>query len=439
MRIVKPLALACAAAAVVAAPAGAATAFRIPIKLTPTFGFGGYEPGLSVDKFGNILVTAHKQNHGDVVSPDTQSASGARTQSWVWWSKDDGKTFAGPPGLTPAQEQTLEFGDEGDLATDDAGHTYFVDTNVADVTFTRWKSNGLGNLTLETTRPVLPAGEPVDDRPWVIAHGANTVLYLGNEGDTQTYPLGQQNAGDANGPGRYTVYRSYDTGNTFDSLGYTLNDSGWCRPAWDRVPNDQRFVVFCTAQTAGAARTNLYSFVSTDDGVSWTRHIAGTFNAKDPLNSTWPCATIASDGTVYALVDDHTTDAGGNITGTALTLFKSADGGVTWTHRILPSTKFTQYSWMDVAPDGTLGVAYYGRNAANQDWHLYAGTAPTTGDNPDYADLGEVASSAQTSPFGDFFETQFDRNSKLSVVWTVENSDLQVEGLNSDIYYAHQQ
>jgi hypothetical protein len=428
---------ACAAAVLAPASAGAQATFDAPVKMTPTQGFGGYEPGLSIDRFGNIFVTAHKQNHGLVLSPDTQSAPGARSMSWVWWSKDGGKTFGGPPGLTPLMEQTLEFGDEGDLATDDADHLYFVDTNVTDVTFTRWKASALGNLTLEATRPVLPAGEPVDDRPWVIAHGNGTVLYLGNEGDTSTYTLGQV-GGEANGPGRYTVYRSTNAGDMFDSIGYTLKDSGWCRPAWDRVRNDRRFVVFCTAQTAGTSRTNLYSFVSTDDGVTWTRHVAGTFNAKDPLNSTWPCATIAPDGTVYAMVDDHVTNTSGAITATAMTLFKSTDGGLTWTSRVIPAPKFTQYSWMDVAPDGSLGVAYYGRQKTTDAWHLLAGTAATPAEDPAMADLGSVASASNTAPFGDFFQVQFGPDSKLNVVWTALNSDLLLEGLNTDIFYARQ-
>src|SRR5690349_22149651 len=33
--------------------------------------------------------------------------------------------------------------------------------------------------------------------------------------------------------GRYTVYPSLDGGDTFNSLGCTLPDSGWCRPASD--------------------------------------------------------------------------------------------------------------------------------------------------------------------------------------------------------------
>src|SRR5438046_612448 len=82
---------------------------------------------------------------------------------------------------------------------------------------------GLGQMPLDLHRPFLPAAEPVDDRPWVAAHGNGHVFYFGNEGDKVTYPLGQ-GTGSGFGPGRYTVYRSYDGGQTFDTLGYTLKD-----------------------------------------------------------------------------------------------------------------------------------------------------------------------------------------------------------------------
>src|SRR5207237_10241275 len=115
-----------------------------------------------------------------------------------------------------------ELGAAGDVAVVVRNHLYFVATNVGDVTLTCWTIYGQGQYVLAQHRPLLPAGEPVDDRPWVTAHGNGHVFYFGNEGDKSTY-----------GNGRYTVYASYDGGTTFDSLGQTLPDSGWCRPAPD--------------------------------------------------------------------------------------------------------------------------------------------------------------------------------------------------------------
>src|SRR6266849_10943049 len=184
------------------------TPFGPPIKVTPELGYG-YEPTVVVDRFGNIFATAHKENWQLVLAPDINSPTYTRSMSWDWISSDAGQSWQDIQGLTPLSIEQHEFGDEGDMAVDDADHLYFVDTNVADDTFTRWKINGLASVTLETTRPLIPAAQFVDDRPWVTAHGNGHVFYFGNEGDKVTYPLGH-GSGSGFGPGRYTVYQSYD-------------------------------------------------------------------------------------------------------------------------------------------------------------------------------------------------------------------------------------
>jgi hypothetical protein len=165
------------------------TAFGPPVKVTPTGGFG-YEPSFVADHFGNLFATAHKENWQLVLAPDLNSPTYSRSMSWAWISTNSGQSWPDIQGLTPLSIEQHEFGDEGDMALDDANHLYFVDTNVADDTFTRWKVNGLGSITLETTRPLIPAAQFVDDRPWVTAHGNGHVFYFGNEGDKVTYPLG---------------------------------------------------------------------------------------------------------------------------------------------------------------------------------------------------------------------------------------------------------
>src|SRR5439155_3806974 len=142
-----------------------------------------YEPAVYADRFGNLYVTAHKDFPIDeVVAPDTRSPTLTRSMSWDWMSSDNGKTWQNIPGL-PLDLENHDFGDEGDFALDNADHLYFVDTNVVDVTFTRWTVSGRGKISLDTHRPILPSLEPVDDRPWVTAHGNGHVFYFGNEGN----------------------------------------------------------------------------------------------------------------------------------------------------------------------------------------------------------------------------------------------------------------
>ncbi len=421
-----------AAVAAVAAPGRAAPAkprFASPVLLTVDPGTGGYEPSVVVDKYGNVVVTAHKQNHSLVLSPDSRSATKVRSMSWIWYSTDS-KTFYDMPGKTPLQEQNFEFGDEGDLAWDATGHLYFVDTNVTDNSFTRWKATGKGQLTLEATRPVGPFGEPLDDRPWIAAHGDGVVMYLGNMGNKDWYPLGQNGEGDGNGPGRYTVYMSYDHGDTFDPLGYSLDDSGWCRPAADKRPGSKTFYVLCTNDQG-----KLYAYVTNDDGKTFSRYNMGTYNDDDQW-STYPSVAVAKDGTVYALYADLAKN------GNRLILYSSKTKGVTWTKRdVTPKAGQIRYSWLDIAPNGTLGIAYYYRSGT-ADWHVWAGTAkpgkaftvaPVAPKQP-------VAGSGFASPFGDYFMCAFGPDNKLHVVWTsiVALPGVAIEGLNTEIYYAKQ-
>jgi hypothetical protein len=435
--------------------------FGAPVLLTTDKYAGGYEPGILVDRYNNAVVTAHKQNHTLVASPDSRSATKLRNQSWIWYSADH-KNFSDMPGITPLQEQNHEFGDEGDVARDETGHIYFVDTNVTDNSFSRWVATGSGKLKLETTRPVGPFGEAVDDRPWIAAHGNGVVMYIGNQGDKVTYPAGDTGDGDAYGPGRYTVYMSTNHGDTFDPLGITLKDSGWCRPAADHRAGSKLLYVLCTndggandvnqnAGDKGFEKGLLYAYVSADNGVTWQRHTMGSYKAADPW-STYPSVTVAKDGTVYALYNDNdftgTCDAATAqtfgcddlIKSSHLWLYTSKTNGRTWTKKeVTPAKGLMRYTWVDVAPNGTVGIAYYYRPNTGSDWYLYAATAaPGKKFVAAKVSTKTVAAKDFSSPFGDFFQCAFGPDSKLNVVWTSLNDDLLFSGLNSDIYYARQ-
>lgn len=404
--------------------------FGKPVLLTIDKYAGGYEPGLTIDQFNNVYVTAHKQNHTLVLSPDARSTTKVRSQSWLWTSKD-GKTFSDLPGLTPAQEQNAEFGDEGDLTHDETGHVYFVDTNVVDDSFSRYKASGNGQIVLETTRPVGPFGEVVDDRPWIVAHGDGVVLYAGNEGDKSTYPAGTGGDGSAYGPGRYTVYLSYNHGDTFDPRGITLADSGWCRPAADHRAGSKDLYVLCTNDV-----DTLWAYSSHDDGRTWRRTRMGGYSAKNESISTYPSVAISKDGTLSALYNKTT-----RADGSHLMLYTSTDHGHAWTVKdVTPKEGLIRYTWLDVAPDGTLGIGYYYRTDASSDWYVYAGTArPGKPFAVTKVSTQTIASKRNGAAFGDFFQIAFGPDNKLSVVWTSMNTDLNAEGLNTDIYYAKQQ
>jgi hypothetical protein len=399
--------------------------FGAPVKVTPAGGHG-YEPAVYTDRFGNIYATAHKENWQLAIAPDLSSPTFTRSMSWAWASSDGGRTFADLPGLTPLSVEQHDFGDEGDMAVDDANHLYFVDTNVGDVTFTSWDIYGLGQYVLDQHRPLLPAGEPVDDRPWVTAHGDGHVFYFGNEGDKDTY-----------GPGRYTVYSSYDGGTTFDSLGITLADSGWCRPAADHRTGSKYVYAFCTNDEG-----KLYSYVSADDGASWQRYDAGTYNAADGSQS-WPTVEVARDGSVWALYVDGKTDAAGNTVPNTLNLYHSTNNGKTWTRRnVTPKTGRYEYAWLSVSPSGkSLGIGTYYRPDNNSSWYVY-GAVFGTGSKPSFVRLDPVSVQAPqcADAPGDLMSSEFNPDGTLDVVWT-RNTDPTTCGTVTvrDIYFARSQ
>jgi hypothetical protein len=437
-----------------AAPKPVATRFDPAVKVTPTNG-GGYEPTVVADRFGNVFATAHKENAELVVSPDERSATQTRSMSWAWWSTDGGKTWKNLP-LGAGDAYNKEFGDEGDMDLDEAGNLYFVDTNVGDITFSQWHAGGKGEVSFVRSTPLAGMGEPVDDRPWVVAHGDGHVFYFGNEGDSGTYPGGaaQARKGSGYGAGRYTMYASYDHGNTWDAIGYQLKGSGWCRPAADHAKGSKYVYAVCgndgganaAEQAAGVnipAKGTLYSYVSADDGKTFERYSIGSYNSADPW-ATWPTVTVAKDGSLWASYVDHagteTPKAG------SVHLYHSTDHGKTWKHQdITPKPGNYRYGWLTVAPNGNLGFATYYRKDATQPWRVYGATFKP-GTKPVLTSLdesGPVASKDSSSPPGDFMTCYFTPDSKLNVIWTrtvttAGNPAVATAYVFRDIYFARQ-
>ncbi len=410
----------------VAQPGSAASgpAFNAPVKVTPTAA-GGYEPGVVSDRFGNLYATAHKENAELVLSPDERSSTATRSMSWAWVSSDHGKSWQNLPGpaVGPVSPdvQNHNFGDEGDMSTDDAGNLYFVDTNVTDITFTAWKASGLGKVAFTRHNPSVGFGEPLDDRPWVTSHLDGHVFYFGNEGNKNTYPLGQSGEafGPGSGPGRYTVYSSYDGGQTWDHLGISLKDSGWCRPA--AAPNSPYVYAFC-----GNDSGKLYSFVSKDDGKMWSRYdVPGGYTAKGGGGfESYPTLQVLKDGSLVGSYLDPDCFKGGVPTCAHVYLYRSTDHGVHWTRTdVTPAAQRSwqmEYVWMSATADGKkLGFSVYARPTTKDAWKVY-GTTFAPGQKPvlTLLDTNAVTEAGVAEAPGDFLMSTFDPQGKMTVTWT---------------------
>jgi hypothetical protein len=296
-------------------------------------------------------------------------------------------------------------------------------------------------------------------------------MYAGNEGDKDSYNVGSGAAG-CTGPvfppapgqpaggGRYTVFLSHDAGASFDPVGCTLPDSGWCRPAADHQKGSPYLYMFCTNDAGADDNVNsagdpgftvgtLWSYVSADDGRTWKRYRVDSYNSDLPSGAntngdiTWPSVTVAKNGNVYALFANPTS-VNRVKTGTQLNLYRSTDHGVHWSKQdVTPANPgLIRYSWMSVAGDGkTIGVGYFSHAGLTGNWHVYAGRSPGFGSAVTYAlvDPVEVAPAGDFA-FGDFFEVAFDPAGRLDVVYTrcVELVPGQswTDCLNSDIYFA---
>jgi hypothetical protein len=293
-------------------------------------------------------------------------------------------------------------------------------------------------------------------------------MYAGNEGDKDSYNVGSA-ANGCTGPvtppapgapatgGRYTVFMSHDAGGSFDPVGCTLPDSGWCRPAADHMAGSPYLYMFCTNDsgaddninsegTPGYTVGTLWSYVSADNGASWKRYKVDSYNSNFSASSgdiTWPAVQVAKNGYVYALFANPIS-VNQVKTGTTLNLYRSTDHGVHWSKQnVTPANAgLIRYSWMSVAGDGhTIGVGYFTHATINGNWHVYAGTSSSFGTAVSYSlvDPVEVAPAGDFA-FGDFFEVGFDNMGRLDVVYT-RCTDLipgnnTTDCLNSDVYFA---
>lgn len=401
----------------------APVSFGKPIKLTEP-NFGGYEPSIKVDRYNNVFITAHKANHTILLG---KSPSGSnppvRGASFLWTTSNSGKTFSQLPGLTAADENSLWPAAEGDFAIDGADRLYFVDTYLGDNTLSRWSMGGNGEITADFHRPFQGTGS-VDDRPWIAAHGNGVVMYIGNAGTSLK---------SANSPitGRYTVYMSYDGGMTFNPAGVNLPDSGWCHGAADPRKGSKMLYVLCNND-----RDTLYAYTSRDDGRTFTRTVIGEYSASTGATDTYPSVVVAPDGTVHALF--NLVDEKDELEGTRLVHYSSRNGGKLWSRKdITPRTGYHHYTWLDVAKDGTVGVAYYFRKEAGVPWKLYAGTA-RPGKRLSTVPIAAVTGPSSRNPHGDFFQIAFGPDRKLNIAYTVTGSTTVGNQSSPDIYYVKQ-
>jgi hypothetical protein len=425
--------------------------FKSAVRMPTPAGFGGLEPTVLADKFGNVWVTAHKTYQGDAFSPSPGRPTPVQSASWLWTSSD-GKNFSSPPGQTALAEQNLDYGDEADLATDSAGNMYSSDLTVIGASFSAWRSTGRGKIALEHTSPESPVQLSLTtDRPFISAGGVpGRVVLTANAADAASAPVDAVN----NTSRGYPVYVSDDTGKTWTPSTLLPGNSSFCRPLADVRPGNRNIYVACSDVSTSAVYMNR----SLDGGRTWL-HSTMTATANESFNSyaNWVSMGQAPNGTLYALASHYPTSSGDPATNgiqpeigdTTLTLLTSADDGRTWTpQNVTPEKGIWQHPSIAVSRDGRIGLAGYYRARHGEALRMRAAIfRPGQHPHSVLVDRVRPATGPTTpSPGGDFTQSAFGPDGKYRVVWVVD--ELQAaepvpsialgKAYSGAIYYAEQ-
>lgn len=408
-------------------------AFSEPSLLT-TQG-GGFEPSIVASPDGMLVATA---------APTARPNSGDRLASFLWYSHDQGQTWhdfssdAGQHGRMP--------GFEGDIAVDAEGRTYFVDIYLADTALHRWSPGP----TWDWSRPAMGTTIPVDDRPWLAAHGDGVVYYLVNGGapvpGVENLLDGSVNAGSK------WLYVSRDAGETW-TLGHALGQDDWCQLAASPA-DDATSMVVCQVGSPSNGQTTVR--ISRDRGQTFPD--ANAFELEHGPVFMVPGAAFDRDGTPYvAWLDDYVVNVGfqdeewqGDQPGRVEYAVQGADGA--WTrHDVTPFPARFGAMHASAGSAGVLALVFYATDdltpGPDSKWYAYAMMSHNASSaNPAWsaARIMQEPAVIGDRPPVDFFQGAVGTDDVLNVV-VQKDRDLDVErdgavtnGPPADVYFVRQ-
>jgi hypothetical protein len=279
------------------------------------------EPSIQVDDKGVIYITA-------------TCCVGASAQ--VWFS-EDGKKFKELE--TPGRVREWGIGAEGDLAVDHEGRTYFVDTAIAGMMFTRWSDHG---KTWDFTAPTAGTVPGFDDRPWLTYSKDALYLYVNHVSHT-------------------AVYRSTDGGTTWDG-GNLLS--------WRGDPTGQPF--FPAHLAANEKKGTLWvSGLVTEDGKTVLGSAVGDYVGGVPVFKEAVVSVPQREGGFSPIFTGSTAvDAAGNgyttwstfdDAGCDVYYAASTNNGKSWNDPIKVNTGdgCATFPWITAGDDGKIALAWY--------------------------------------------------------------------------------
>ena len=279
------------------------------------------EPSIQVDSKGTIFVAG---------------VCCVAASSPVWYSKDGGKTFE--ELSTPGHAREWSIGAEGDLAVDDEGRTFFIDTYVPGMITTRWSDHG---DTWDFTAPTAGVTPGVNDRPWLAYSKEALSVYV-------NYGIGTQ------------VYSSTDGGQTWTSPGM----NSWAgstdgQPFFPgHVAADRKTGTTWLAGVVHDAkgRALIGAHVSKDGGATFKESVVSYPQRKDGFTPMFVGATAVDDAgngyVTWATYDNKGCD---------VYYASSTDDGKSWNEpvRVSSGRGCATFPWLAAGDDGKIAVVWY--------------------------------------------------------------------------------
>jgi hypothetical protein len=351
------------------------------------------EPGIVVDSFGNIYVSA---------------IEGVPAGSDLWSSTDYGNTFTflGKP------DQGNGGGDE-DLALgipfaadqlfgDSTGRLYYSSLNLADIDLQT--STNEGNSFVPGDSPA-----KVVDRMW-----------LAGAGTSRDYLITVQLGADLNGTDSLIVTQSDDGGITYPNgaiisqailagtpqTGFHSNIVAYPGVLGGPTPNSSVYTTFTSADgvdlyvASCAAPCNLPVLPSggLPSKLNFTSTLAFTAPPGAAVGNVFTPIAVDNDGNIYVAFSMQQLDTNGNQTGQNVYVIWSTNGGQTWSKALQvnnpgdPATASAMLPWLTAGDQGNIGVFWYGTDVvgdpnnqtifANAKWKIFYAFVNTATSKP---------------------------------------------------------
>jgi hypothetical protein len=351
------------------------------------------EPGIVVDPFGNIYVSA---------------IEGVPAGSDLWRSTDYGNTFTflGKP------DQGAGGGDE-DLAIgipfaadqilgDSTGRLYYSSLNLADIDLQT--STNEGNTFVPGDSPA-----KVVDRMW-----------LAGAGTSRDYLITVQLGAALNGTDSLIVTESDDGGITYPN-GALINQS--LLTGTPETGFHSNIVAYPGYLGGPSANSSVYTTFTSADGVdlyvascaapcnlpalpsgappsklNFTSTLAFTAPPGATVGNVFTPIAVDNDGNLYVVFSMQQLDINSNQTGQNVYLIWSTNGGKTWSKALQvnnpgdSATATAMLPWLTAGDQGNIGVFWYGTNVvgnpnnqtifANAKWKIFYAYVNTTTSKP---------------------------------------------------------